>query len=109
MSAPAWAGDAATLAGVAGAIAAAFFAGWKGWTSKSRSKPDAPATIVAGDIMDTRPMQRLAEAVERLHEKVGLNTAAEDRTAAAIDRHAAQVGRAEDAVRDLEAEIRRKL
>lgn len=108
MSAPAWAADAATLAGVAGAIAAAFFAGWKGWNSKSRRKPEAEATILAGDIMDTRPMQRLAEEVERLHERIALQSAAEDRSAAAADRLAAQMGRTEDVMRDMIREFTRR-
>ena len=62
---PPWLQTLLYLGGIVGAFAAA----WKGWISKGvAAKPsEAPNALIAGDIMSTKPMKDLAEAVEKLN------------------------------------------
>lgn len=84
------------------------FAAFQGW--KASQKPStAPNALIAGDIMDTRPMKDLAEGVGRLNEQMVHLAAAEDRRAAADDRKSAALDRNTDAVRDLCLTIERKI
>lgn len=77
------------------------FAAYQGW--KASHKPStAPNTLIAGDIMDTRPMKDLVAEVSRLGDHLNHLAAAEDRKGAALDRNT-------DAVRDLCLTIERKM
>lgn len=91
-------------AAAAGALAAAF-QGWK----TARKPSNAPNALIAGDIMDTRPMKDLSAQVERMTEHLNQLVHAEDRSAAAEDRHSAALDRNTDAMRDLCLSIERKM
>ncbi len=97
------------------AFMATVAAGWKGWSKKTPA-PEPLNTLIAGDIMDTRPMKDLVVAVGVLNERLTLMAAAEDRSAAASDRAAAASDRAataahqtEEALRELGRVIHQKL
>ncbi|RZJ01807.1 MAG: hypothetical protein EON90_02020 [Brevundimonas sp.] len=75
------------------------FAAYQGW--KASQKPsNAPNALIAGDIMDTRPMKDLVTQVERLSDHLSHLTAAEERRSTALDRNT-------DAMRDLCLSIER--
>lgn len=93
---PVWVSFLVYGAAALGALAA-IVQGWK----TARKPSDAQNTLIAGDIMDTRPMRDLATQVERLGEHVAQLAQAEDRRAAADDRKSAALDRNTDAVRDL--------
>lgn len=78
----------------------ALYAAYQGW--KASHKPsNAPNALIAGDIMDTRPMKDLVTQVERLSDHLTHLTAAEERRSTALDRNT-------DAMRDLCLTIERK-
>lgn len=80
---------------------AAGYAIWQGWTRAAKAVSNAPNTLIAGDIMSTKPMADLALAVADLSRNVDDMVAAQDRSADAMNRVCAAVDRMEGAVRDL--------
>lgn len=112
---PGWAGPLVSFAGVAGAAGAAFLAAWKGFNSKSKQASEAPNTLIAGDIMDTKPMkdlahqvQHLAEACLRIEQAIEHNTDAANRVEASNRSIEVAVRSLEAANRDLCRVIERK-
>lgn len=95
---PVWVQALVYVGTVVGAAVAAFL----GWRKKIPPASDAPNTLIAGDIMDTRPMRDLVVEVARLGDHVGQLANAEDRRAAALERNT-------DAMRDLCLTIERKM
>lgn len=102
---PVWVQALVYIGTVTGAAVAAFL----GWRKKAPSAADAPNTLIAGDIMDTRPMRDLVVEVARLGDHMGQLANAEDRRAAADDRKSAALDRNTDAMRDLVLTIERKM
>ena len=92
--APAWFAQVGVVFGLVGTAAAAFLAGFKGWKDRPKRASEAQNTLIAGDIMDTRPMKDLAAAVDRLAD-------GRDRTVSAIDHNTVAVDRMERAIRDM--------
>lgn len=88
---------------------AAGYAIWQGWTRAAKAVSHAPNTLIAGDIMDTRPMKDLVEAVKHSNEVAERIIEAQDRTTSAVDRASAATDRNEAAVRDLCRAVERML
>ena len=111
MTEVAGAGNLGAIAGIVGTLAAAFYAGWSGWKGRVKGvqAADAKNAVIAGDIMDTRPMKDLVVEVSRMNEHLTQLAAAEDRQSAAEDRHSAALDRNTDAMRDLCLSIERKM
>lgn len=86
---PVWVQALIYIGTVTGAAVAAFL----GWRRKAPNAADAPNTLIAGDIMDTRPMKDLAAAVDRLADGEDRTAAALDRVERAIDRQTAMLER----------------
>lgn len=82
-------------------IGASGFAVYQGWTRASKAVAVAPNTLIAGDIMSTKPMADLAIAVSDLARNVDDMVASQDRSAEASNRVCAAVDRMESAVRDM--------
>jgi hypothetical protein len=86
----------------AGTACAAIYAGWKGYTSKKVAKSDSVRTaIVAGDLMDTKPMRDLAAAVERLGDRMQRFEDGQDRVVDAVNRNTDAERSTETAIRDM--------
>lgn len=85
-----------------GTACAAIYAGWKGYTSKKVAKSDSVRTaIVAGDLMDTKPMRDLVTAVERLNDRMQRFEDGQDRVVDAVNRNTDAERSAETAIRDM--------
>lgn len=97
---PAWLQALLYIGGVIGAAAAAFH-GWIKKAPSQKAAENAAGVLIAGDIMATKPMQDLAEAVSRMAHGLDHMIEAQDRTTAAVDRVSAATDRNEAAVRDL--------
>ena len=108
-SPPEWVAHYAALAGLLGTCGAALFAGWKGWSGKAKEPIAAPAALIAGDIMSTKPMADLAHEVGHLHDAVRDLSEGQTRTIDAINRLHDAERSTETALRDLCRTIERKL
>lgn len=86
---PVWVQALIYLGTIAGSVIAAVL----GWKRKAPGASEAPNTLIAGDIMDTRPMRDLAGAVDRLADSEDRTAAAMDRVERAIDRQTAMLER----------------
>lgn len=86
-----------------GTACAAIYAGWKGYTSKkvARSEQSVRTAIVAGDLMDTKPMRELATAVERLGDRMQRFEDGQDRVVDAVNRNTDAERSTETAIRDM--------
>lgn len=82
------------------AVAALIGAAVKGWRSNPKSGSNAPNVLVAGEIMDTRPMRDLVKSVDRQTEQ-------NERVEEAINRMVAAEARTERAIRDMIAAFER--
>lgn len=88
--APVWVSFLVYGAAALGALAAIA----QGWRTARKPASNAPNAIIAGDIMDTRPMKDLVVEMGRMNDHLNVLTAAEERRTVAIDRNT-------DALRDL--------
>jgi len=105
-SLPPWLQTLLYLAGLIGAG----FAAMRGWRNKQAERgSEAPNALIAGDIMDTKPMKDLVHEVGHLREAVDRMVEAQERGTDATNRMHDAERSTESAIRDLCRTVERKL